>query len=261
MNNPWIYTPDFFRSKAVFTGLICLFLGLSACKKAPTTIDGNQISRFEYLDTKFKLSYENGPESLNGKVKLRLKKDSLIWASITGPLGAEGIRAKVIQDSIFMIDRISKSYIESGLDTLNHIMNFEVNFEMLQSLVLGQMPFPKLAKDQEITEGKFQKILQDRENIVLENYINPKNQKLERLVINDKRNKNSLEVNFKDFKKLPGLIFPTKSNIKVRYFNQNNNTMEEANVSVNHSKTYVPLEAISFPFNVPPKYERIQGSR
>ncbi|MDX2305065.1 MAG: DUF4292 domain-containing protein [Microscillaceae bacterium] len=255
-----------FHSSAFFKhylGIFCAFiLGLNACKQAPTRLGGSRSSdAFDYLDTKFKLEYSNGPEELNGKVKLRVKKDSLIWASITGPLGAEGIRAKVVQDSIYMIDRISKTYMEANLDTLKHILNFEVDFQMLQSILLGNMPFPELAGDEKITDGKLLKITQDRQNILLENYLNPKTQKLEKLIVQDKRNKNSLQVAFKDFKKLGNLLFPMRSDIKVKYFNPNTNTMEEANIAVNHSKTFIPEENLSFPFNVPPKYEKIQGSK
>lgn len=70
-------------------------------------------------------------------VSLRMKKDSVIWASISPALGIEVIRFSATKDSIKFIDRIHDKYFISGYDTLSKILKTEIDLEILQSLLVG----------------------------------------------------------------------------------------------------------------------------
>lgn len=70
-------------------------------------------------------------------IALRMKKDSVIWASISPALGIEVIRFSATKDTIKFIDRINNKYFIGGYDTLSKMLNTEIDLEILQSLLLG----------------------------------------------------------------------------------------------------------------------------
>ncbi|MBI3500311.1 MAG: DUF4292 domain-containing protein [Bacteroidetes bacterium] len=68
-------------------------------------------------------------------VALRMKKDSVIWATIS-VMGIEGIRFLATKDSIKFFDRRGKYYV-GGYDTLTKTLKTEIDLEILQSLLIG----------------------------------------------------------------------------------------------------------------------------
>ena len=70
-------------------------------------------------------------------ISLRMKKDGVIWASISPALGIEVIRFSATKDSIKFIDRIHNKYFIGGYDTLDKMLKTEIDLEILQSLLIG----------------------------------------------------------------------------------------------------------------------------
>ena len=68
---------------------------------------------------------------------LRMRKDSVIWASISPALGIEVIRFSATKDSIKFIDRIHNKYFIGGYDTLGRMLKTDIDLEILQSLLIG----------------------------------------------------------------------------------------------------------------------------
>ena len=66
---------------------------------------------FESLQAKVGIKVETEDNAFNLKGQLKMKKDSILWASITLPLGLEVARIKVTTDSIFFINKSNKSYL------------------------------------------------------------------------------------------------------------------------------------------------------
>ena len=70
-------------------------------------------------------------------ISLKMKKDSVIWASISPALGIEVIRFSATKDSIKFIDRIHNKYFIGNYDTLTKMLKTEIDLEILQSLLVG----------------------------------------------------------------------------------------------------------------------------
>jgi len=70
-------------------------------------------------------------------VALRMKKDSIIWASISPALGIEVVRFIATKDSIKFIDRLHNRFFAGEYDTLSKMLNAEIDLEILQSLLIG----------------------------------------------------------------------------------------------------------------------------
>ena len=76
---------------------------------APSAIDLEvSESQIEVLKIKTKVDLKSTLFSQSFPANIRLKKDSVMWISVA--VGIEVGRALITQDSIFVIDRISRKY-------------------------------------------------------------------------------------------------------------------------------------------------------
>lgn len=70
-------------------------------------------------------------------VSVRMKKDSVIWASVSPALGIEVIRFIATKDTIKFFDRINKTYYAGVYDTLSQLLRADVDLEVLQAFLSG----------------------------------------------------------------------------------------------------------------------------
>jgi len=87
---------------------------------------------------KMKLDYtdQNGKGN-NATAQIRMRIDSLIWVSITGPLGIEGFRALIRPDSVFVMDKLEHTISRRSVSYLQEIVKLPLDFSTLQDLILG----------------------------------------------------------------------------------------------------------------------------
>lgn len=77
-------------------------------------------------------------KSFKGSIKIQ--KDSLIWISITAPVGGlEVARLMISQDSVKMIDRIKKKYFVDDYDFFREKLNVDLNFQALQAIITNSV--------------------------------------------------------------------------------------------------------------------------
>ncbi len=72
---------------------------------------------------------------------VRMYKDSLLWISITGPLGIEGMRAYITQDSVKVLDKLNKKIILRSVTYLQDVTELPVDLSLVQDLLVGNPVF------------------------------------------------------------------------------------------------------------------------
>jgi len=135
----------------IFFGLVFL----SACKTAESAaktdpvrnrtagfvLKRNNESRFDYewLGMKVDADFGTESESSGFKATIRMRKDSLIWVSITPALGIEMIRVVITPDSLKYLSKIpeNKFYYTGAFEDVNKLVGTAFDFEMLQQLLVG----------------------------------------------------------------------------------------------------------------------------
>jgi hypothetical protein len=86
--------------------------------------------------------YYNSPQaSGNATVYIKMKKDSVIWISVTGPLNVEGARVLITQDSIKILNKVEGSLQLNSIDQLQKITKLPLTFSDLQNVILGRAAF------------------------------------------------------------------------------------------------------------------------
>ena len=68
--------------------------------------------------------------------QFRMRKDSLIWLNVTATMGVEVLRAKISNDSIWIINRMEKTYLAEPLDTVSAQLGMPLSLPLVQTLLL-----------------------------------------------------------------------------------------------------------------------------
>lgn len=102
----------------------------------------NNLIKVSTFSAKVDVRYKD-PEGKKYDVNahVRMYYDSVIWVSVTGLLGIEGVRAYITHDSVKLIDKQNKTYTSKSLAYLQEITELPLNLVSLQDLLLGNPIF------------------------------------------------------------------------------------------------------------------------
>ena len=78
----------------------------------------------------------NGMSFDNLTGQLRMRNDSIVWLSVTATMGVEVLRAKVSNDSVWVLNRMEKTYLAEPLDSLVAKVSMPLSLPLLQTLLL-----------------------------------------------------------------------------------------------------------------------------
>ncbi|AEI47253.1 DUF4292 domain-containing protein [Runella slithyformis] len=211
---------------------------------------------FKYLTARSKISFKSKDQDIdNANVNIRMLKDSVLWLSIVaGPI--EVVRGLITRDSIQIVDRYHKEYYLYDFNTLSQKFNFQLNFELIQSILIGNMPIPKKENQRFKKEKDYFMLRQQEGKIMLENYIGEQNHRLKKLLVTEQPTKNSLTLNYDDFTQLNNYLFPYTSLIQLDYQSQKDNQLYQTVFRIKHQKVELSEKPVNFPFSIPQKYER-----
>lgn len=114
-----------------------LLLAATSCASRKKTVVPTQPQAFEWMTSNLSIQAEgNGMafDDLGGQIRMR--KDSLVWLSVTATMGVEVLRAKFSNDSIWVVNRLEKTYLAEPLDTLSAQLGMPLSLPLIQTLLL-----------------------------------------------------------------------------------------------------------------------------
>ena len=262
--------------------LLIPFLGLMlpACrttKKTATTITEHKSPvdlftklresqlQFEWLSTRIAAQATIGKTNHSFSANLRMRKDSVIWVSITTMLGIEVARAMITPDSIKFINRLApedQKYFEGDFNSLSKLIgvDLDLNFSFLQSIITGNY-YPhyadsvfKATEHQKfynlgtVNRHRLKKSINDKDDsdfgvIKHDIRIEPDHFRIIRVLMNDLAENRKFETNYSKFKEIDGQWFPHELEVDI-------NDKEKTYVRLAHSKVTLNKPQ-RFPFNVP----------
>jgi hypothetical protein len=210
------------------------------------------------------------------KTIVRMRKDSVIWVSITPLMGIEAARLFANQDSVFFLNRLNSTYFKGGYEFLSEQLNTEVNFQTIQSVLLIQPLFDIANTDKiwhnidndnqehvissfkpsqlkkEIDEEKKEKLIGKFGNIW--NTINLSSDlKMKSQEIMDMNSNNKFEITYSEYMLRNSenftMNYPDKMDINIFSIDTLSTTISVNSISFNKKKKIT--------FRIPDKYERI----
>jgi hypothetical protein len=220
-------------------------------------IDDIKIDEIDFTNfsSTSKLRYKTATESQNAQINFRIRKDSLIWFSISG-FGIEAVRGIINKDSLFAIDKLHREYYKYDFASLSENFKFDLNYDILQSLVLGNLPIRKKGKNKYVKrENDYYLLHQQDGKVLIDNYIGDSNRKLKKLQLTkEAQAENKLTMTFDDFQKINDHIFPYESLITVGYQSEKDQKFYETLIELKHKKVEFSKEPLNFPFSIPSNY-------
>ena len=124
------------RARFVIAFVAFLLLATS-CASRKKTVQPPQPQTFEWLTANLSIQAEgNGMTSDDLSGQLRMRKDSLVWLSVTATMGVEVLRAKVRNDSVWIVNRLEKTYLAEPLDTVSTQLGIPLSLPWVQTLLL-----------------------------------------------------------------------------------------------------------------------------
>ncbi len=243
--------------------LLILWATVTSCSKKLSTTDTRDVEGaklevndvdFDYFTIKSKISLVDQEKKQNATSLIRMKKDSIIWFNLSGALGIQGLRGILTVDSVKIINRVEKTYSRWTYKELSEQLNFDVDFQIIQSMVVGNMPRGnELPGNLEKVENSYV-LKQNTSDLHITNYVNINSLKVEKVDLREANSENMLTMTYKDFQLVDEQFFPFFCNFSLNYRGNNKNVITD--LAINHNKVEFSEKPLKFPFNVPNKYER-----
>ena len=206
---------------------------------------------FSTFNAKIRVAYNGQEGSDEATAYLRLKKDSILWLSLRGPLGIEGARIIITKDSVKILNLLKKSVEFKDISYLQEIVGLPFDFAAMQDIVIGNPVFI----DSNIASYSINNdVLLVQMNGKLFNHLltlNNNNYRAQSSLLEQVGSVQGLNcaITFSDYDDANGVAFAKKRKITFT-------THSKLDVDVEF-KQYTFNEAVSFPFNIPKNYKRL----
>ncbi len=232
---------------------------------AAPTVDVQNFD-YQYLQIKGKVQYEDNEDKQEAQISIRMKRDSIIWASVS-KVGFEGVRAVITRDTVVLLDRLHKSYFAGNFKSLKRRYKVPVTFDQLQAALVGNyLPGDGVRDASTTPDAPVQTLHHDQEKLAVEQFINREKKRLVKLSVIDQRTGSALTADYADFKPLRAdstlREFPYALLLTVLRSATPNPAAEVQPktllISLNHKAVTMPEGKLEFPLAIPADYERKQ---
>jgi hypothetical protein len=276
-----MYQTNLFRL-TINIAILLSVLSLASCSatrkaiKAPIKEEGaeylfNKLKekelQFNWFNAKFSAEYENKGKSNSFSGQIRIRKDSLIWISLTPMLGIEAIRLMISQDSVKMINRLNDTYFIGDYEYVNQFLNTNIDYDLLQAVLLGNdLQFyengkfrASVDKDEyklsTLERRKLKKFVRSsQENLkifIQQIWLDSQTFKITHAEVKETRRENiKLESTYANFEDVAGQLFPKD----MKYTIWAENTIR---VTAGFSRMQINTPQ-QFPFKIPASYTRVR---
>ena len=213
-------------------------------------LDLNRVE-FKTFSAKVDIDYRGGDDKhYDVNSTMRMYKDSLIWISVNAVFGLEAMRMLITRDSVFLLDKLNKSYMVRSIDYLQEVTSLPLTLSTLQNLLVGNPVFidSNIVSYSNVNNiisllsiGKTFKNLvtiNSDANVLIHS-------KMDDVDITRSR---TADLSYDDFETKKGRSFSSKRRITVAEKNK-------LDISLNF-KQYEFNDEVNFPFSIPRNYKR-----
>lgn len=192
---------------------------------------------------------ENTTDRYNFAFNIRILKDSIIWMQLK-KFGLEGARILINKDSMYVIDRIHRSYMIKSWQEIQTQMNAPVDFNILYELIAGNPYYMEMGKDSIRSTENMKIITNRKDSNRISIGINAVFEQMISYMIEDLSKNIYLKMDLADYK----LLYDKKKFSYLRDLEiiSNNVKLLYINLSFNEVKRNTKFK---FPFEIPVGYK------
>lgn len=184
---------------------------------------------------------------------IHMKKDSVIWIDISGPLGIGGFRVLITPDTLRYMDKLANTYTVRPLSYLQDVAELPLDLPTLQDLLVGNLVFFDSARIASYRQGASSIFLLSTGDLY-KNLVTLANGDLRMMHsklddVDPTRNRTA-DLTYDDYVSQGGILFPTTRSI---------NLSEKSRVDIElNFKQFEFNLPLTYPYNVPRKYKRVK---
>jgi hypothetical protein len=238
--------------------LLLILIAVQSCKKSlsgnTSTVNTKErmlaypdtswqtLSRYPpYFSLKTKVDFNDGQTAMSFVANVRMRKDSLIWVSFTGPLGIEVIRSLIDRDSVKIWNKLSNERTTQPISSLSRFLPFTPTLFDIQDFLLGNPLLISTVKPAISNADILRIFTQDNVRYSIQHNIDMQNYTLSELLLKDKMEKQQMDATFESYERLQGYAFSKARNIKI------NRGDQKMDLALDIYK-YGEVEKLDFPF-------------
>jgi len=122
------------------------------------------------FSTKF-IAQVTNPKPVSIKGVMKIKRDSIIWISISPALNLEAVRCVFTPDSVMFVNRIDKTYYQGSYEVISKLAGISLNYQTIQSVLLNELIFyPFESKIDTLALFKTYNVSKKKNDVELKNY-------------------------------------------------------------------------------------------
>lgn len=200
-----------------------------------------------------KAKYKGKTSLPSVNVSLRMKKDEVIWMSISKSIFSLG-KLKITPNRVQFYNKLQQEYFDGDFSLLSNFLGTEVNFKQVQKILLGEAVLDLNVKDYKIdTKQNEYEFTPKTKNELFDILfmVNANNFKINKQKISQEKESKFLSITYQDYIKIDGTYFP-KSIFVLAEDAKYTNT-----VDIDYRNVEFNLD-LSYPFKIPDGYKEIK---
>lgn len=221
---------------------------------AAKIINGHYAEKKEFstLSIKASAKYKDENQSQSLTADIRIKKDEMIFVSIRF-LGITMAKALITPTEVKYYEKLNSTYFEGDYAKLSQWLGTELDFKKVQNLLIGQaLDDLRNGKYEESIEGKLYKLEGVADRVTKKIfYFEPENYRIKKEEISQPAQRRSLEVNYPAYTDYGQMSLPARILLEAVQ------PKGKTNISIDYNSATFN-ERISFPYEVPEGYERVE---
>lgn len=204
------------------------------------------------VDAKLKVNYKDAKENIGFSVRMKIKKDEVIW--LKGTKFITVFKAKITPKKVSYYSPHFKNYFEGDFSMLQKFLGTEVNFNQLQNMLLGQSMLDVTDNKQEvaIVEKSYQLSPKKQSNLFdIFFFVNPTNFKLNKQSLVNSAKSQRLDISYSEYIEQENELFPKKISINAKQKDK----FTKIDMLV---RSLLFDTELSIPFKIPSNYKEIK---
>lgn len=237
------------RTTGAATGEIPEPRSASFLKKKLDAVDRSEI---EAMNAQARIFFDGNGQSIAATANVIWIRDSILWLNVK-KFGLEAARALITKDSVYLLNRLEKSYSVKGLESLQREYSLPAGFELIQSLLLATpWFFQDISLEADIKDGAH-RLSGANGRYAVDYRLDNKQFRLRKEIFVAPRNAQTVAVSFDDYKKdAKAGWFPYLRTLEA--FSPETGELR-ISIELNDVQINVPK---SFRFEIPKHYERTE---
>lgn len=211
-----------------------------------------EMSNVRYLNAQAKIFVDGKGQSVSANANIVWIRDSVMWVNVK-KFGLEAARALVTRDSVFMLNRLNKTWSARGLESLEREYSLPDGFGLLQQFILASAwidPGMEMTSD---IKDNLHRISGTNGRLAADYRVEEGSFLLKSQSFMQAREARNVSLSFENYKKTPSAgLFPYLRRIEAFSADTGNISLE---IELSDVQINVPK---NFRFEIPSSYDKVE---